>query len=235
MRVRLGFAATCLVIAVSCASAAAAQDKPQLTFNVGAASDYVFRGISLSKERGQIFAGADATYKEIYGGVWTSNANFAPFGDKGTNQEIDVYGGWRPQVGGANLDLGVVYYGYLNQPGGGIPKADYWEAYAKASVPVGPLTLGAAFYYSPEYSLGAGKAGYYEGNAAYTKDKWSVSGAVGRQEVETGIDYTTWNLGVGYAITPKIGLDVRYWDTDANTPTLDEDDPRVVASIKVTF
>lgn len=216
-------------------SAASAQDKPQLSFNVGAASDYVFRGVSLSKERGQVFAGADLTYKAVYAGVWTSNANFSPFGDTGTNQEIDVYAGWKTQAGAVNLDVGVVYYGYLNQPGGAVPKADYWEGYGKASVPVGPITLGAAFYYSPEYSLGAGEAGYYEANASYAKDKWSLSGAVGRQEVETGLDYTTWNLGVGYAITPQIGLDVRYWDTDAKTPALDEDDPRVVGSIKLTF
>ena len=217
------------------ASTAAAQDRPQVNFNIGVATDYVYRGYSLTKERGQVFAGADVTYKAFYGEIWTSNVDYSPYGDTSTNQEIDVYGGWRPQIGSVNLDLGVAYYGYLNQPGGAVPKADYWEGYGKASVPLGPVTIGAAVYYSPAYSLGVGKAGYFEANAAYAKDRWSISGAVGRAEVERDIDYTTWNLGIGYAITPQVGIDVRYWDTDANTPGLDEDDARVAASIKVTF
>ena len=30
-------------------------------------------------------------------------------------------------------------------------------------------------------------------------------------------DYTTWNAGVGYALTDHIGLDLRYWDTDKHS------------------
>ena len=46
--------------------------------------------------------------------------------------------------------------------------------------------------------------------------KWTVSGALGKQWLDVSDDYTTWNVGVGYALTDKVGLDVRYHDTDVD-------------------
>ena len=42
----------------------------------------------------------------------------------------------------------------------------------------------------------------------------NASGAVGRQWVSSDLDYTTWNLGAAYQLTPNLALDVRYHDTD---------------------
>jgi uncharacterized protein (TIGR02001 family) len=217
------------------AHGASAQERPQVSFNVGAATDYVFRGVSLSNEKPQIYAGADVSFGGLYGGLWTSTADYTPFGDTKVNQEVDVYGGWKTTLSAVAVDVGAIYYGYVNQADVGLPQADFWELYGKASVPVGAATLGAAYYYSPKFGLGGGKSHYFEANAAYTVGKFTGSGTLGRQEVEFGVDYTTWNLGVGYALTSNVSFDVRYWDTDAPTPTLDEDDARIVGGVKVTF
>jgi uncharacterized protein (TIGR02001 family) len=215
------------------AGAARADDKPSVVFNAGVQSDYVFRGVSQTDGHASVFAGADLTYGQFYAGTWTSNLDFKPFGDTQTNEEIDLYAGWKPTVATVNLDLGVQYYGYVHQPQGA--KVDFTEVYAKGSKAFGPLTLGAAVNYSPRFTYDTGKAWYYEANAAYAvSKKWTVSGAVAHQDIEVGGSYTTWNAGVTYAITDKVSLDGRYWDTDEHgfgTPYRS----RAVLALKATF
>lgn len=213
----------CLAIAAvsvfACAGIARADDAApakdySIAFNVGAATDYEFRGISQTNRKPEIFAGADLTFAKIgYVGTWLSNVDFG----NGTKAEYDLYGGIRPTLGIVSLDLGVIYYGYANKPSG--PDEAYYEFKALATVPVGPATLGASIYYSPEFPFKAGNAEYYEvnGSIPVPNTKLSVSGAVGRQQIDVGGDYTTWNLGAGYAVTDHLGFDLRYWDTDKHS------------------
>ena len=203
----------------------------KIAVNLGAATDYEFRGVSNTNHKPEVFAGADATIGKIgYVGTWLSNVDFG----NGTDAEIDLYGGVRPTLGPVSLDLGAIYYGYINKPSG--PDEAYWEVKALATVPVGPATLGASIYYSPEFQFKAGNATYIEANAAVPipNSKFSLSGAVGRQYVKGPADYTTWNLGVGYAVNDHVGLDLRYWDTDKHSLGKLYGG-RAVASVKVTF
>lgn len=203
-----------------------------LSFNIGAATEYVFRGISQTDEDPQIFGGVDATIGSIgYAGVWVSNVDF----NNGTELEFDLYGGIKPTLGAATLDIGVIYYGYTNQPTG--PNEDYWEGKLAISAPAGPATLGAAVYYSPEFFGETGNATYLEANAAMPlgESNFSVSGAVGRQWVEVGVDYTTWNVGLGFALTDNVALDLRYWDTDEADALGYLAEDRVVFGVKATF
>lgn len=212
-----------------------------LSFNIGAATDYVFRGISQTDEGGQIFGGVDLTAPGgYYAGVWASNVDFGAFGDDETNVEVDIYGGIKPEFAGYVFDFGVIYYAYLNQPETSA-ELGYVEVKAAASRAIGPATLGAAAYFSPEFTGEVGQAIYFEANGSYTiNDRVSVSGAVGRQTFDEldDADYTTWNIGATIALTPMIGLDVRYWDTDEDdlvSPVQDIYEGRVVASLKATF
>lgn len=203
--------------------------KPTVTFNIGAATDYVFRGISQTDEGGQVSGGADLAYGKFYAGTWLSNVDF----NNGTTMEYDLYMGVKPTAGPVALDLGVIYYGYGNKPSG--PDEAYYEIKAAGSVPVGKATVGAAVYYSPEFPFKTGEATYVELNGSMpVDDKWSVSGAVGHQSVVGPADYTTWNVGLGYALTPKVGLDLRYWDTDEHSFGSIYD-ARVVFGVKATF
>lgn len=198
---------------------AAMAEELQLSYNVGVASDYIFRGISNTDTKGQVFGGVDATYGIGYAGVWTSNVDF---GTPNPDQEIDVYAGVKPAVGPVSLDLGVIYYGYTKDKNGAPGQYGYFEVKAAGSVPVGPATVGAALYYSPEFPGEGGEAVYYELNgSAPIGEKLTLSGAVGRQQVDTngyfgGLtdSYVTWNAGVTAAITDHVSADIRYSDNN---------------------
>jgi len=197
------------VAALAIAGPAAAQDAPSFDFNLGVASDYVFRGVSQTDEDPQVFGGADVAVGQVYAGVWASNVDF---GDS-TDAEFDLYAGFKPTLGLVSLDLGVLYYGYVDQPSGA--DLDYFEFKAAGSIPLGPATVGAAAYYSPDYYAGVDHALYYEVNGSFSPtEKLSFSAALGRQQVSGSGDYTTWNVGAGYALTDHLSLDLRYHDTD---------------------
>ncbi len=234
LSLRPAVAALSLIAASSAITVPAlAQDAaPQWAFNVAGTSDYVFRGVSQTEEEPAISGGVDVTVGSFYAGTWASNVAFP--GDGDTNAEIDLYGGIRPEVAGWNLDLGVVGYLYTSQPNGA--DYDYVELKAAASRAIGPVTVGAAVYYSPDF-FGAAEdeATYVEANAAISPaDKWTISGAVGRQFVSSAFDYTTWNLGAAYQLTSNLAVDVRYHDTDEHDFG-DIYGSRAVASLKATF
>ncbi|WP_299016061.1 TorF family putative porin [uncultured Caulobacter sp.] len=206
---KIALAAAAATVALS---GAAMADELKLSYNIGVTSDYVFRGVSQTQEDPAVQGGVDATYGIGYAGVWASNVDF---GTNDPSAEIDFYAGVRPTVGDTSLDLGVLYYSYTKDKGA--PGAySYFEVKAAASRSIGPATVGLAAYYSPEYSTDLGKALYYEVNGAIpVMDKLTVSAALGHQEFDksTG-DYATWNIGATYAVTDKLGLDLRYHDTD---------------------
>ena len=223
------FAATA---ALALGTAAQAQDSPEFSFNVGVASDYVFRGFSQTDSKPQIYGGADVGIGIFYAGTWLSNVDF---GDS-TDMEYDLYAGFKPTLGPVSLDVGILRYGYTNQPDGA--DLDFWEGKVAGSVPAGKGTIGAAVYYTPENFNQTGQATYVELNGSMPlTDKLSVSGAVGHQSLEGPLDYETWNLGVGYAINDVFGIDLRYWDTNVEKA----DDPfkvssgRVVVGLKAAF
>lgn len=217
----LKIALAAAVGSLAIAGAANAQDsETKFTFNVGANNDYVFRGVSQTNEDLSLFGGVDASFLGIgYAGVWVSNVEFLNARGKsdGTDFEFDLYAGVKPTVGPVTFDLGVIYYGYADQPNGA--NYDYWEGKLAASVPAGPVTLGAAVFYSPEFFGKTGDAFYSEVNfsTAIPDSKFSVSGALGYQQVQGPLDYLTWNAGVGYAFTDNLSADLRYYDTDSHS------------------
>ncbi|WP_421736965.1 TorF family putative porin [Caulobacter sp.] len=226
---KISLAAAAATVALS---GAAMAEELKLSYNVGVASDYVFRGVSNTQEDPQIFGGVDATYGIGYAGVWASNVDF---GADDPTAEIDLYAGVKPVVAGTNLDLGVIYYGYVDDKGMTPGSFSYVELKAAASRAFGPATLGVAGYYSPEFPGKGGNAFYYEVNGSVpVAEKLSVSAALGHQEIKNYGDYNTWNIGATYAITSQLAADLRYSDTDEHGYGKIYGD-RVTVSLKAAF
>lgn len=243
MKMRLLMAAAASAAAMA-GVANAEESKITFSGNVALATDYAFRGISQTNGSSAIQGGFDASSGSVYAGAWASNVAF------GGSQELDLYAGFKPTVGPLSLDFGVIAYLYPSSSDDAA-ETDYYEGYAKASVtPAEGFTLGAAAYYSPDFTLETDKAYYLEINGAYTvSDKLSVSAAYGYQKIDDvngpaagALDdsYETWNIGGTYSVA-GFGLDLRYVDTSLGSSdriitsgfaTEQNADGRVILTIK---
>ena len=113
----------------------------EISGNVTMATDYVFRGVSQTSEKGAIQGGFDVDFGNgFYAGTWASNVDF---GSEVTT-EMDFYGGYAFDAAeGVGVDLGVVHFIYP----GDEAALNYTELVA--SVSVSDFSFGLV--YSPDY------------------------------------------------------------------------------------
>lgn len=207
--------------------------------NIGATTDYVFRGYTQNNENPALQGGADMSYGIFYAGVWGSGIDFGPGTD--TFAEVDLYAGIKPTWGPVTFDLGVIYYAYPGANDGGA-ELDYVELKFGASTTIQKFSFGGTVFYSPEYTGEVGETWTLEGTVGYELPSFrgitpTIGGTVGTvlfQEAGN-TDYTYWNAGVAFVID-KLTIDLRYWDTDIDSVTCKNVcDERFVATVKVAL
>lgn len=239
--IKASLCAAVAVATVAFASAASAE----VTFNVGAATDYVFRGLDQTGPGtdGEVFGGIDWTGgPNLYAGAWLSNTG--PSSDNGI--EADYYAGWKPKLGPVSLDLGAIYYTYSDSDFGAVD-SDFntleWKL--AGSIGAGPATLGAAVYYSDDVASSDEESWYYELNASVpVKEKVLLSAAIGQfksdqySQFDAALSdkYTTWNVGVTVPVTDTFSLDARYIGTENDARDFGAAvGDRLIGTIKATF
>lgn len=177
-----------------------------ISVGLSAATDYVWRGVSQSDNDPAVFATVNLSYRGFYAGAGTENVDFA-----GIDQEWDLWAGYVFDLGPAKLDLGVVRYGYVDAPA----DIDTLEIKAAVTGNAGKLGLGLAAYHTRNYFGTSQDATYIEATASYPlADALTASAALGHQQIANLPDYTTWNLGLSYAVAKGAKINLRYYDTD---------------------
>ena len=97
----------------------------EFEFRGGLASDYIYRGVTLSDRKPAVGAAIEATYALLYGGVTVASVKLPTQ----PAAEISMSGGIRPTLGKIDLDLGVTYFRYPGEDPATLSKGiDYWEA-----------------------------------------------------------------------------------------------------------
>jgi uncharacterized protein (TIGR02001 family) len=178
---------------------------------VGAASDYRFRGISLSGKDPQVFGEVALSHESgFYGAVWASNVD-ADLDGSGNNVEVDWTLGYSRDVGPINLDVGAVYYSYLNRSG-----LNYFEFYGGIGVPVGnaTVTLGAA--YAPEQDNLGGADNtyvYISGELPIADTPLTLHGNFGIEDGAFGDSKKDWLIGASYDVGGGFTARLDYVDT----------------------
>ena len=106
------FALCALAAALAPALSQAAETS--LAFNVGAVSDYRYRGISQTRVDPALQGGVDLGLPNgAYVGAWASSIKWIKDGGGGANAEIDVYAGLKFQpVADLSMDIGWLTYQY---------------------------------------------------------------------------------------------------------------------------
>lgn len=188
----------------SFAHAEEAAAEHEFAFNVGATSDYRFRGISQSRLDPAVFAGADYTHTPtgFYAGAWTSTIKWIKDSEatKGS-YEIDFYAGKRGELGSVSYDAGVVTYQYPGNTLGNVPNfanANTTEAYVQ-------------FGFGPAYIKYNHALTNFVGNVDSKGSNYIDVGAnldvtdgyvlnlhYGMQKIKNGpaLDYNDWKIGV---------------------------------------
>jgi uncharacterized protein (TIGR02001 family) len=174
-------AALAVAVAATGGALTPTASQAQLAFNVGAVTDYRYRGISQSKLRPALQGGADYAMGGFYVGVWASTIKWTKELGGDGSVEIDLYGGYKGEITkGLNYDVGILRYQY---PGNDLPvSANTTEIY-------GALTYGpGTVKYSHVVSDGLfgspdSKNGYYLDLSAVFEitDGWMLTPHVGHQ------------------------------------------------------
>ncbi|MDO9490050.1 MAG: TorF family putative porin [Sphingomonadaceae bacterium] len=201
------------------AAAPAGEPAPALAITGSAAlvSQYRFRGISLSNEDPTVQATINLNHETgAYAGVWASGLDgFGELG--GSNLELDLYGGYKLPLGGATLDVGLLYYAYPGSTGGDF---EFFEPYANLSGTVGAATLKAGVNYAWDQSALGGHSNLYvygDAGVALGTAPITLKAHVGYSEGDTALSPTgsvvDWLVGADIAWRNLI-LGIAYVDTD---------------------
>ena len=191
-RSALGFAA---LLALSALPAIALADDAAspLTFNIGAVSDYRFRGITQTRGEPAIQAGVDyALPYGFYIGAWASNIKWIKDNGVSGSVELDVYGGYKGEImKDLTYDVGILQYAYVGNHlsdtgGGGVYKnANTTEIY-------GALT----------YGIFTGKVSYALTNLFGNYNFIGNDDTRGSVYVDLS---ATFDLGGGFTLVPHLG------------------------------
>ncbi len=246
------------VLAAAAAMLASGSAFAAVTGNVGALSEYNFRGLQQNTNDASVFGGFDlATDSGIYLGTWASNVDW---GAGGT--ELDLYGGYTTKINDSvGIDVGGIFYYYpeKEEPGqlsdGTSFQPNTFEVYA--GLILGPVTL--KYFYSPSYfglseAASGGNPGktdetdnsYFLASAAFPlSDTLSLTGSIGYTlsgdkvwlDGPDGLsgdklkdDYLDYSVGVSKTIEGGFTATFAVVGTDFKN-----DDPGIVIGLKKTF
>lgn len=216
---------------LACALPASAQDASgSWAFAFGAATDN--RSKDASKSDGDAFVWGEAEW-ESASGLFYAGPSFETVKSSGSDLEVALDAGVRPQVGGFDLDLNVKHKWLVDANPGA--DADAWEFTADARRSIGPASGRLRLQYSPD-STGATEAWtWVEAQVGWDfTHKLSGSAAIGRREQDNSVDYTGYNIGLNYALTRSLEAELRWYGTDAEVPGEQYADA-LVAGVSVAF
>ena len=197
-----------------CATAASAQDGGSWSFAFGAATDN--RSKDASKSGGDPFVWGEAEWRSA-SGLFYAGPSFETIESSGSDLEVALNAGVRPEFAGFDLDLNAKHKWQVDANPG--TDDDSWEFTADVKRSIGPASGRVRLQYSPD-STGSTEAWtWVAARVGWDfNEKLNASAEIGRREQDNSVDYTGYNVGVTYALNRTVELDVRWHGTDAEVP-----------------
>ena len=214
------------------AAAHAEEAANPLSFNVGAVSDYRYRGISQTRLQPAIQGGADYAFANgLYVGTWLStiswirDAGKSAGVDAGNSRvEVDLYAGYKGEIIKDTLsyDVGVLAYVYPGNSYANVPGS----ANANTTELYGALTYAqftAKYSSALTNAFGNGRSkysGYLDLSATFDLGSgFSLVPHVGRQTIRSSApsaNYTDYALTVSKDVVPGLTLSAAAIGTNAD-------------------
>lgn len=194
--------------------------------NVGATSNYIWRGMTQTKDKSSINGGIDLDYKGFYAGTWASNVDFGTQ----ANYELDVYGGYSGSYEGLSYDLSYLAFMYPDSH----DSSDFSEVTLALGYDIDKLSLGVSYSKTvyEEWSNGK-KPHYVEGTASYDFGIASLDLSYGDYQ-NSGNNYT---IGISKSFELEgnsLDLALKYAKYNADSGS-SSDEENVFATISYSF
>ena len=189
-----------------------------LAFNVGAVTDYRYRGISQTRLKPALQGGADFTHNSgFYIGTWASSIKWIKDAGGDASAEVDLYGGYKFNAAGLGFDVGVLRYLY---PNSSLPvNPDTTEVYVAGTW--GPATLKYSHAVTNLFGFADSQNSYYvDLNATFELPWWGLSFTphLGHQSINnnSAFSYTDWSLTLGKDFGNGFSASLGYVDTNTD-------------------
>ncbi|MGA0605891.1 TorF family putative porin [Phenylobacterium sp. VNQ135] len=211
-------------------AAAAAAEKPDVSVELGAATEYVSKGVGKSMGDPHVYGTVTASNGPAYIKVYATPVEMS----KGSDGEILTTVGVAPKAAGLEFDFKGIY---RLRPGtdAGVDST-YWEVEADVTKKAGPVAARLRVNYTPDGFAGTKEAWWVEGLATVkVAAKTKVSAALGVRKAEHGADYTAYNIGVRQSLTKHVDADVRWYGSSRGDDLRGEYRPGLVGSLILKF
>jgi uncharacterized protein (TIGR02001 family) len=244
-------------VAATLAPALAMADEGPLAYNIGAVSDYRYRGISQSKLEPALQGGIDGSVGPIYVGTWLStiewvhDAGKAVGADSGDAPvEWDLYGGTKGEIAkDVSYDVGVLAYVYAGERfhDVGLANPDTGEVYG--AVTAGAVTAKVSISATNLFGVPDSKGSqYYDLSATFDLGQgFSITPHAGYQNItgsaatSAGLSYSDYSLTLGKDFGKGVSGSLAVVATDATRSGYQTSDGKftgrtgAVVGIKYTF
>ena len=196
-----------------------------LSANIGAVSNYLFRGVTQTDDGAAIQGGIDWKHGSgFYLGTWASNVDFGD--DSDASAEVDLYGGYDFTVGDFDLGVNTIYYYYPDES-----DLDYWEVGGSG----GWRWVSAGIQYTVygEADEGAFQDGdiyFYAGLDFEPLENWGLGFKLGYYDFDDSDadSYTHWGASVSRSAGDFGTFSISYEATnsDSGDSPSDDSDPK---------
>lgn len=210
-KINVSSAAAAAVALSALFSSAVMASETSLSFNVGAVSDYRYRGISQSNLKPVVQGGLDYSHSSgFYAGAWASGIKWLA----DSSYELDVYGGYKGEISpGMGYDVGVLRYQYPDTS-----SANTTEIYGALSYSM----FTAKYSHATTNLFGVAnskKSGYLDLSANFDLGNGLILVPhVGRQVVKnnSASSYTDYSVSLSKELSPGLSATASYIDTNAD-------------------
>lgn len=193
-----------------------------ISANVSLASEYVYRGVTQTREKLAIQGGFDYAHASgLYAGVWGSNVSWLEDAGAGASNsmEIDVYGGYKGSINDDfGYDVGVLHYEYPGSYPAGFTSPNTDELYVAGSYKM--FTLKYSHSVTNLFGVADSKgSSYLEANANFDLGSgFSLGLHAGHQKIKnsSSLSYTDYKVGLTKDFGGGLSVTGAYIDTNAD-------------------
>ncbi|MBB1126710.1 TorF family putative porin [Thiospirillum jenense] len=234
----------CAITALGGTSSALAADPWSASANIGAVSNYIWRGVTQTDDQAAVQGGVDVAHESgFHAGTWVSNVDFGP---GSATYELDVTAGYDFQFGNEDMSLGLstIYVAYPDSD----PDDDFWEM----AVTGGYKWFSAGIHYTVWGGDDTEDAIYTDGDIYYNlavdlplPKSFSIGAFAGYydftnelpvNELETdSVDYTHWGVKLSKDASEFGTFSLTYEQTDGSDAEFWNDEAKVWVGWNKTF